>query len=39
MFKRRKEFNEGQFTTGGYFGDFAASEAETISNSAPLKFN
>jgi hypothetical protein len=39
MFNRRKEFDEGQFTTGGYFGDFAAREAEKISNSAPLNFN
>jgi hypothetical protein len=39
MFNRRKEFDEGQFTTDGYFGDSAANEAETISNSAPLKFN
>jgi hypothetical protein len=39
MFNRQKGFDESQFTTGGYFGDFAASEAETISNSAPLKFD
>jgi hypothetical protein len=37
MFNRLEEFDDGQFTTDGCFGDFAANEAEMILNFVPLK--